>query len=63
MDFKELTLIIRFLVPQDISVGKFVYEIRKHMPALKAEDSIFLFVNDVLPPSGSAIRLMSLSGR
>jgi len=45
----------KFLVPQDISVGKFVYEIRKHMPALKAEDSIFLFVNDVLPPSAALV--------
>ena len=41
----------KFLVPQDISVGKFVYEIRKHMTKLSEEKAIFLFVNDVLPPS------------
>jgi len=36
-----------------------MYEIRKHMPSLKPEDSIFLFVQDkkekqdVLPPSSA----------
>jgi len=45
----------KFLVPTDITVGKFVYEIRKHMPSLKPEDSIFLFVNDVLPPSAALV--------
>lgn len=57
----ENSLIARFLVPQEITVGKFVFEIRKHMPALKAEDSIFLFVNDVLPPSGTALGLHYMS--
>mmetsp|Transcript_14360 Transcript_14360/g.15918 ORF Transcript_14360/g.15918 Transcript_14360/m.15918 type:complete len:120 (+) Transcript_14360:114-473(+) len=43
----------KFLVPQDITVGKFVYEIRKHMTKLNPEKAIFLFVNDVLPPSSA----------
>eukprot|EP01127_Copromyxa_protea_P005144 TRINITY_DN149_c0_g1_i4.p1 TRINITY_DN149_c0_g1~~TRINITY_DN149_c0_g1_i4.p1 ORF type:complete len:121 (+),score=33.54 TRINITY_DN149_c0_g1_i4:228-590(+) len=43
----------KFLVPNEITVGKFVYEIRKHMPKLKPEDSIFLFVHDTLPPSSA----------
>jgi GABA(A) receptor-associated protein len=38
-------------VPADITVGKFVYEIRKHMK-LSPEKAIFLFVNNVLPPTG-----------
>jgi len=38
-------------VPQDITVGKFIYEIRKHMSKLQPEKAIFLFVNDVLPSS------------
>jgi GABA(A) receptor-associated protein len=41
----------KFLVPQDITVSKFVYEIRKHMSKLNPEKAIFLFVNDILPPS------------
>ena len=44
----------RFLVPADITVGKFVYEIRKHMK-LSPEKAIFLFVNNVLPPTGKNI--------
>jgi len=40
----------KFLVPSDITVGKFVYEIRKHMQ-LSPEKAIFLFVNNVLPPT------------
>eukprot|EP00727_Mastigamoeba_balamuthi_P004909 m51a1_g14416 putative autophagy protein 8 (125) ;mRNA; r:456746-457833 len=42
----------KYLVPRDITVGKFVYEIRRHMK-LKPEKAIFLFVNDVLPPTGA----------
>merc|ERR1712125_54542 len=40
----------KYLVPSDITVGKFVYEIRKHMK-LSPEKAIFLFVNNVLPPT------------
>merc|ERR1711974_232364 len=43
----------KFLVPADITVGKFVYEIRKHMK-LSPEKAIFLFVgNGVLPPTAA----------
>jgi hypothetical protein len=41
----------RYLVPADITVGKFVFEIRKHMK-LSPEKAIFLFVNNTLPPTG-----------
>jgi len=43
----------KFLVPRDLTVGKFVFEIRKHMPNLNEEKAIFLFVEDVLPPSSA----------
>jgi len=42
----------KYLVPADITVGKFVYEIRKHMK-LSPEKQIFLFVNNVLPPTAA----------
>jgi GABA(A) receptor-associated protein len=42
----------KFLVPGDITVGKFMYEIRKHI-ALRPDQAIFLFVNNVLPPTSS----------
>lgn len=44
----------RYLVPSDITVGKFVYEIRKHMK-LSPEKAIFLFVNNTLPPTGMRV--------
>lgn len=43
----------KYLVPADINVGKFIFEIRQHMN-LSSEKAIFLFVNkDVLPPTGT----------
>lgn len=42
----------KYLVPVDITVGKFVHEIRKHM-SLSPEKAIFLFVNNVLPPTAA----------
>jgi len=42
----------KYLVPADITVGKFVYEIRKHMK-LSPEKAIFLFVNNTIPPTAA----------
>src|SRR3989338_9321116 len=42
----------KYLVPVDITVGKFVYEIRKHMK-LSHEKAIFLFVDNILPPTAA----------
>jgi GABA(A) receptor-associated protein len=42
------------LVPSDITIGKFVYEIRKHMK-LGPEQAIFLFVNGALPPTSALV--------
>ena len=44
----------KFLVPSDITVGKFIFEIRKHMQ-LAPEQAIFLFVNEALPPSSALV--------
>eukprot|EP01101_Sappina_pedata_P004244 TRINITY_DN1765_c0_g1_i1.p2 TRINITY_DN1765_c0_g1~~TRINITY_DN1765_c0_g1_i1.p2 ORF type:complete len:125 (-),score=60.71 TRINITY_DN1765_c0_g1_i1:154-528(-) len=40
----------KYLVPSDSTVGKFVSEIKKHMK-ISSEKSIFLFVNNALPPN------------
>ena len=40
----------KFLVPTDITVGQFVYIIRKHL-RLESEQGIFIFVNNTLPPT------------
>jgi len=41
----------RYLVPSDLTVGQFVYVIRKRIK-LSAEKAIFIFVDNVLPPTG-----------
>merc|ERR1711976_271467 len=46
----------KYLVPNDITVGKFIYEIKKHMK-LPPEKAIFLFVNNVYPQTA---QLMSI---
>jgi len=45
----------KYLVPADITVGKFVYEIRKHMNKVNAEKAIYLFVNNTIPPTAALI--------
>lgn len=44
----------RYLVPADLTVGQFVYVIRKRIK-LSAEKAIFIFVDNVLPPTGIAL--------
>ncbi|KAF9687709.1 hypothetical protein SADUNF_Sadunf02G0121200 [Salix dunnii] len=41
----------KYLVPADLTVGQFVYVIRKRIK-LSAEKAIFIFVDNVLPPTG-----------
>jgi len=41
----------RYLVPADLTVGQFVYVIRKRIK-LSSEKAIFIFVKNGLPPTG-----------
>lgn len=50
----------RFLVPADLTVGQFVYVIRKRIK-LSAEKAIFIFVDSVLPPAGLKLSSIVLS--
>ena len=43
---------LRYLVPADLTVGQFVYVIRKRIK-LSPEKAIFIFVNNVLPPTAA----------
>lgn len=45
----------RYLVPSDLTVGQFVYVIRKRIK-LSPEKAIFIFVKNVLPPTGKQSR-------
>lgn len=42
----------KYLVPADLNVGQFVYVIRKRIK-LEAEKAIFIFVDNVLPPTAA----------
>ena len=42
----------KYLVPADLTVGQFVYVIRKRIK-LSAEKAIFIFVDEVLPPTAA----------
>ncbi|KAG0472623.1 hypothetical protein HPP92_014480 [Vanilla planifolia] len=44
----------KYLVPADLTVGQFVYVIRKRIK-LSAEKAIFIFIDGVLPPTGAVM--------
>ena len=44
----------KYLVPQELTVGQFVYVIRKRI-RLSPEKAIFIFVNGKLPRTGAAL--------
>ena len=45
----------KYLVPDDLTCGQFVYVIRKRLN-LKPEQAIFIFINQILPPTAALIR-------
>ena len=44
----------KYLVPSDLTIGQFVYVIRKRIK-LDAEKAIFLFINNTLPPTSALL--------
>lgn len=42
----------KYLVPGDLTVGQFVYVVRKRIK-LPSEKAIFMFVNDIVPPTAA----------
>ncbi|KAK9446385.1 autophagy protein Atg8 ubiquitin like-domain-containing protein [Limtongia smithiae] len=42
----------KYLVPADLTVGQFVYVIRKRI-RLEAEKAIFIYVDEILPPTAA----------
>ena len=45
----------KFLVPADLTLGQFIYVVRKRM-CLGPEKALFLFINNTLPQTGIIIR-------
>lgn len=48
----------KFLVPPNTTVGKLVFEIRKHIPNLSSDQTIFLLVNDVVLPTSFMVETL-----
>jgi GABA(A) receptor-associated protein len=44
----------KYLVPVDLTIGQFVYIIRKRIN-LSPEKAVFIFVNNIIPPSSTLI--------
>ncbi|GAB2231582.1 hypothetical protein Droror1_Dr00010591 [Drosera rotundifolia] len=44
----------KYLVPADLTVGQFVYVVRKRVK-LSADKAIFIFVKNTLPPTGALL--------
>jgi len=51
----------RYLVPADLTVGQFVYVIRKRIK-VSPEKAIFMFVKNVLPPTGEQVSACCVPG-
>lgn len=52
----------RYLVPSDLTVGQFVYVIRKRI-RVSPEKAIFMFVKNVLPPTGEAVQFSACTAQ
>jgi GABA(A) receptor-associated protein len=44
----------KYLVPRELTVGQFVYVLRKRIH-LSAEKALFVFINDTLPPTSGLL--------
>ena len=44
----------KFLVPNDLTMGQFIYIIRRRLK-ISPQEAIFIFVNDSIPSSSSSI--------
>lgn len=45
----------KYLVPNDLTMGQFVYVIRKRLK-LDSEKAIFIFINNILPPTSAYVQ-------
>ncbi len=45
---------VKYLVPRDLTIGQFIFVIRRRM-SIRPEEAIFLFIANVVPPSGNTV--------
>jgi len=44
----------KYLVPKDLTIGQFIYVLRKRTK-LEEHESIYIFVNEIMPPTSALI--------
>lgn len=52
----------KFLVPGDLTIGQFIYIIRRRI-RLSPEQAVFVFVNNALPPVSQTMAAIDADGR
>ena len=52
----------KYLIPNDLTVGQFMYVIRKRID-IKSEQAIFVFINNRVPPSGALLSSLYMSNK
>ena len=48
----------KYLVPTDLTMGQFIYVIRKRLKTMSAEKALFVFVGDIMPPTGENMAVL-----
>ena len=48
----------KYLVPTDLTMGQFIYVIRKRLKTMSAEKALFVFVGDIMPPTGENMAIL-----
>lgn len=48
----------KYLVPTDLTVGQFIYVIRKRLRTMTSEKALFVFVGDIMPPTSENISVL-----
>ena len=48
----------KYLVPTDLTMGQFIYVIRKRLKTMTAEKALFVFVGNIMPPTGENMAIL-----
>lgn len=48
----------KFLVPRDFTLGQFIFILRKRITTITPEKSLFVFINNILPPNSYKINTL-----
>lgn len=48
----------KYLVPTDLTIGQFMYVIRKRLKKLTSEKALFVFVGNIMPPTSENMAVL-----